>query len=105
MAESFDVYSDTFTVTTTPWGASLSFQLRPPHPIPQSDQEPFEQSTQLGTVRMSNEHLKVMVYMIARQVRRQEIDTGVQFEIPQSVLEQLGIQSVDWNTFWTSTGD
>ncbi len=105
MAEPFDFYSDAFTITTTPWGANLSFQLRDAHPVPPSDGAPVERPTPLGTIRMSNEHLKVMVFMLMRQIKRQENMTGVQFGIPIDVLNQLGIPREDWDALWTLEGD
>ena len=32
MTEPFDVYTDAFIVTVTPWGANVSISLREPHP-------------------------------------------------------------------------
>ena len=54
MSDPFDIYSDVFAISITPWGANLSFQLREAHPTTVSPKQP----KQLGTVRMSNEHLK-----------------------------------------------
>lgn len=48
----FDVYSDQFSITLTPFGANLSFAIREAHPSPTAS----PQVKQIGTVRMSAEH-------------------------------------------------
>ena len=64
MAEPFDVYSDGFTISTNPWGTNLVFGLLPAQPSLGSDEE----GTHLGTVRMSNEYLKVVAFALWRNV-------------------------------------
>ena len=96
----FDVYSDAFTITVTPWGANITFSLHQPHPSGPSSQPPQE----LGTIRMSNEHLKAMVFMLRRQVMQHEEASGVRCEVPIRVLAQLGIAPEDWQVFWTRRG-
>jgi hypothetical protein len=96
MAEPFDVYADQFLITLTPFGANLSFQAREAHPSPHA----VPASTPLGTVRMSVEHLKVMVMMVRNQVKTMESQTGVKFDVPTDVLSQLKIAREDWDYFW-----
>jgi len=96
-SEGFDVYSDTFTVTITPFGANLTFALREAHPS--SGRAP--QSRDLGTLRMSVEHLKTFVMITRRQILSVESDLGVKAEVPHKILNQLGIAPDDWDTFWT----
>lgn len=96
MAEPFDLYADQFLVTLTPFGANLSFEVREPHPSTHG----APSSVKLGTVRMSTEHLKVMVMMIRNQVRAVESQSGVKFEVPTNVLSQLNIALEDWESFW-----
>lgn len=95
-SESFDVYADQFTVTITPFGANLSFAVREPHPSPSG----APQSQNLGTIRMSVEHLKTMVMIVRRQILLVEGETGVRAEVPRNILNQLGIAPDDWDTFW-----
>ena len=109
MAEPFDVYSDAFALSTTPWGTSLVFGLSPAV-LPSA---PAEESTQLGTVpmsiepmqlgtvRMSNEHLKVVVFALWRNVLLHEENMGVQLGVPVQVLDQLGIPKDGWDSLWT----
>lgn len=94
--EPFDVYADQFLVTITPFGANLTFALREAHPLAQRT----PQTCQLGTVRMSVEHLKTMVMIIRRQVLKVEHDSGVKAEVAIPVLNQLGIAPEDWDNFW-----
>ena len=101
MPEPFDLYSDAFTVTITPWGANMSFQLRPAHPVPLSDGASADPLTQLGTIRMSNEHLKAMVFIIKRHLSQLEHESGVQHNVPADLLEQLGIPTDEWDEFWS----
>ena len=96
MTDAFDLYSDAFTVTVTPWGANLSFQLREAHPSPTSVQQPAH----LGTIRMSNEHLKTVIFMLRRQVLLHEEGTGTSYAVPTQILSQLGIAREDWDAFW-----
>ncbi len=95
--EPIDVYSDSFQLNTGPFGVTLNFMVSshaPPAPgtIPQSER--------LATVRMSLEHLKVMTFILTRQVLQHERETGVKIEIPVEVLNQLRIAQEDWQSFW-----
>lgn len=94
----FDIYCDAFTITITPWGANMSFDLREPHPAPTSIQQP----KRLGTIRMSNEHLKTLIFMLRQQMMKYEEETGARAEVPTQILAQLGIAPEDWDVFWAS---
>ena len=98
--ETFDVYSDGFTVTITPFGANLSFSIREAHPSPSKP----PQSQHLGTLRMSTEHLKVVVWIARKQVRHVEGQMGVKAEVPRDILNQLGIPPDEWDEFWKPIG-
>lgn len=60
MGEPFDVYSDSFTVTITPWGVSLNLFASEAQPAALAN----SQASRLGTVRTSNEYLKAMTYLL-----------------------------------------
>ncbi|MDP2952858.1 MAG: hypothetical protein Q8O76_06040 [Chloroflexota bacterium] len=92
----FDEYADAFTITLTPFGANLSFQVREAHPSPGRPQQVHD----LGTIRMSVEHLKTMVMIIRRQVLKVEEETRVKAEVPPAILQQLQIPLEDWEAFW-----
>ena len=98
MVEPFDIYADTFWVRVTPWGANLKFMVSEPPPI---ENEP---PRDLGTVRMSSEHLKVMVYILRNQIIRHEYDSRTFFDVPDWVLEQIGATREEWDSFWGRLG-
>ena len=95
--EPFDEYTDTFTVTITPFGANLSFSVREAHPAPGGVPKPQH----LGTLRMSVEHLKTVVMVTQRQILQVENESGVKAEVPRPILNQLKIAPEDWDTFWS----
>lgn len=96
MGEPIDVYSDQFMVTTTSWGANLSFLVNVPHPEP-TKPVPAER---VATIRMSNEHLKMMAMIITRQIKKMESELGIKIEVDPRVLNNLGIAREDWDNFW-----
>ena len=96
MPEPLDIYCDSFTITVGAWGSNLTFQLREAHPESTSIKQP----ERLGTVRMSNEHLKAMTFILRRQVIQYEQQHGVQCDLPVQVLSQMGIAPEDWDAFW-----
>ncbi len=98
MPDTFDIYSDNFTITLNPWGANLTFSLGEAHPAPATVSQP----TRLGTIRMSNEHIRAMAFILTRQLLLHEENSGVRYELPTAVLSQLGIALEDWNSFWRS---
>lgn len=97
MVEPIDTYSDQFMVTTTSWGANLSFLVNTPHP---EATKPVA-AERVATIRMSNEHLKVMAMVIVGQVKKMERETGVRVDIDSRVLNGLGIAREDWDSFWS----
>jgi hypothetical protein len=98
MPDPVDVYADQFQVNTGPFGCSLNFLLSGPTP-PAPGTAP--QVERLATVRTSLEHLKVMTFMLHRQVLHYEAETGTDIPIPTQVLNALRIGLEDWNLFWT----
>ena len=91
----FDEYADQFTITIHSFGANLSFAASVPHP-PTTGQT---QSQHLGTIRMSVESLKTMVFVIWHQIVRIEQSTGA-VKVPGEVLDQFQISLDDWNALW-----
>ena len=86
-----DVYADQFIVTTSLWGAALSFSKMPPHPAP--GQAP--QGVPQAVVRMSLEHAKVMTMIMKRQLKNWERE-NVEIALPQAALNQMGLSLEDW---------
>jgi hypothetical protein len=97
MTEPIDLYSDNFTVSIGPYGASLSFGVTVPHPEPSRPEPP----QRVATIRMSVEHLKTMAIIITRHVKRMEGELGISYNMPSNILAQLGIGREDWDAFWS----
>ena len=100
MSEPFDVYSDSTGLAISDWGANLQFYVRG---VVQPDGQATQQMY-LGTVRMSNEHLKVLTYILRRQIRQHESEANFQFEVPERTLDAFGIVGQDWQDFWAQAG-
>ncbi len=97
MAEALDVYADQFQVNTNPYGCSLNFLVSPPTPpAPGAPPQPQLQAT----IRMSLEHLKMMAFILHRQVKQHEEGTGTSVPLPLHMLNALQIGLEDWNGFW-----
>lgn len=97
MPDPQDVYCDVFQVTIGAWGATLNFSLSSntlPSPGAQA------QSNLVATVRTSLEHLKVMTFMLKRQLSNFESGQQINIELPIQVLSSSGIAPEDWDVFW-----
>ena len=101
MADVPDVYTDAVALNIGPFGCMLNFALSASVPPP-AGSGPVAQP--VATVRMSLEHLKLMAFLIRRQVRDYERQSGVQIPVPQDVLNQLRIGREDWEECWRATG-
>jgi len=99
MEDPIDVYSDQFMLTTTAFGANLSFYVNTPHPEQTKPIAPEK----LATIRMSIEHLKVLTTIIVKQVKKMESDTGIKVAVDRRVINGLGISPDDWEDFWKSS--
>ncbi|MGH2398099.1 MAG: hypothetical protein ACRDFW_14225 [bacterium] len=90
--ETPDVYSDQFRISTSPYGATLVFAKT------QADQpvgQPARTKDQV-IVRMSLEHLKVMIMVLRKNLKGHEQRTGVSVELPFDMLNSLGLSKEDW---------
>jgi len=97
MPEPIDIFSDQFQVTVGPYGCVLNFSLTSAQPPPPGAVRPADR---LASVRMSNEHLKVMTYILRRQIVDYERRLAVRVPVPQEVINALGIGREDWEEFW-----
>jgi hypothetical protein len=97
MAEPLDVYADQFQLSTAIYGATLNFLVSSPTPPAPGTAPPIER---LATVRMSLEHLKVMAFILRRQVLQHEQQTGTTIQIAAQALNGLQIGLEDWERFW-----
>jgi hypothetical protein len=97
MPEPVDIYSDQFQLSLGPLGCTMNFSLSSPRPTapgapPQADL--------LASVRTSLEHLKLIAFILRRQVLQYERNSGVRVELPMDVLNALQIGKEDWDSFW-----
>ena len=97
MDEPVDVYSDQFQISVGPYGCTLNFMVTSSTPSAPGMQM---QAQRAATVRMSPEHLKVMTFLLHRQLITYEKEAGVSVGIPNLILNGLGIGLEDWNSFW-----
>ena len=101
MEKPFDEYVDGFTVNSSPYGASLNFQRGNPKPAAIGSQPVAED---VGTIRMSLEHMKAMTFILRRQMEEFERKVGVNVQIPMALLNALNIAPEDWQEFWKPRG-
>jgi hypothetical protein len=99
MGEPIDIYSDQFQVSIGPYGCTLNFMLT--DPIPPSPGSP-PKAERLATVRTSLEHLKVMTFILRKQILQVEDNSGIKVQIPIQVLNSMGVSPEDWDAFWKS---
>ena len=94
--DAFDVYANTFGVTVTPMGGSLWFSLN------KTETEPMNPGVNqyLGTVRMSNELLKLLTYFLHSYIIHQEYQLQVEWPVPNDMLERSNISPTQWAAFW-----
>lgn len=96
-----DVYTDQLGVNIGPFGCALNFAISAPMPSPGGGAIPGQS---VATVRMSLEHLKVMTFLLRRQLLQFEETSGVQVQVSQDVLNQLRIGREDWDQQWGARG-
>lgn len=97
MPDISDVYSDGVSLNIGPFGCALNFAMSPA--VAQGGAA-GAMAQPVSTVRMSLEHLKVMAFLIRRQLRDYERQSGVEVPIPADVLNQLRIGREDWDECW-----
>ena len=97
MPDPVDIYSDQFQINIGPYGCVLNFSASDPQPPPPGA-PPHAQ--RLASVRMSLEHLKIMTYILRRQLVDYERRTGTRIQLPVEVINGLQIGREDWDGFW-----
>lgn len=97
MTKPMDFYADAFQVTTGAYGCTLNL-LRSASMLPRPGTS--QETECLATVRMSLEHLKVMVFILYRQLHQHEVQTNSMIPVANPVLNGLQIGPEDWEKFW-----
>jgi len=98
MNEIPDVYCDQFQINLSPYGATLNFSISPAIPPPPGG---VVQAERKATVRMSLQHLKLMAFILQRQLKAYERAHGVRIDLPAEVLNGTQIGPEDWAAFWS----
>ena len=99
MTTPFDIYTDYVSYWLTHWGTTISLHLQAPYP----DSDGNRPIRTLGTVRLSNEHLKVLLFNLSRTLAREEMRTNANYDATEEILAQSGIRREDWELFWNAT--
>lgn len=97
MAEKFDEYIDAYLQAPTPYGVAVTFLRSAARP---SAPGSAVQRDEVGTIRMSWEHFKLMAFLMRRTMLEVEQQTGAKFPVTISVLNELRIAPEDWEKFW-----
>ncbi|MBI2328137.1 MAG: hypothetical protein HYU85_00545 [Chloroflexi bacterium] len=97
MAEPFDEYVDQFTIGGGPYGVVLNLKKSSPKPAAPGSSP---QAEDIGAIRMSLEHFKMMAFIIKRQVDEIEKQLGVEIPLPVQLMNALKIAPEDWQAFW-----
>jgi len=97
MPELFDEYVDQFTMGGGPYGVVLNLKRSSPKPVAPGS---APQAEDIGAIRMSLEHFKMMVFIMKRQVDDIERQLGVEIPLPVQLMNALKIAPEDWQGFW-----
>jgi len=97
MEKPFDEYVDQFTANVGPYGIVLNFLRSQPKPVAVGSQPLADE---VGGLRMSMEHVKVMVYILKKLIHQVEEQLGVTVPVSYTVLNNLKIAPEDWESFW-----
>lgn len=84
-------FSDVFWTTLSPWSAVVTFGLR--------QASPDEKDVPKIRMRMPLQQAKALAVILLRNVRKYEDEANVNIELPQKLLEGLGIPLEDWQRF------
>jgi hypothetical protein len=97
VSEVFDEYIDQFTMGGGPYGVIVNLKKSSPKPVAPGSSP---QAEDIGTIRMSLEHFKMMTFIMKRQVDDLERQMGVEIPLPVQVMNALKIAPEDWQAFW-----
>jgi len=86
-----EYFSNIFWTSLSPWSATITFGLPPAGPD--------EQDIPKIRVQMPLQLAKALAVLLSRAVRRHERETNVAIELPDNLLESLGITPEEWKHF------
>jgi hypothetical protein len=93
----FDEYVDQYVMSANAYGVSMNFQKSSPKPISPGSNPVM---SEIGTIRMSLEHFKILAYLLKKQVNDIEAQLGIEIPLPVQLMGLLKIAPEDWQTFW-----
>ena len=97
MAEPFDEYVDQFIMGASPYGVIMNFRKTSSTPASPGTTPPVKE---VGSLRMSMEHFKVMAFLMRRQIMEMEQNLGIEISIPVQLMNALHIAPEDWQKLW-----
>lgn len=100
MPDPIDAYADQVQLQMGPFGCVLNFSASSPLPVAPGVPPPAQH---VASIRMSLEHLKVMAFILRRQMLEYERESRTRVAIPQEVLNALRIGPEDWDGCWGGT--
>lgn len=96
-----DIYVDSYQVSTNPYAGTINFMLSDPFPVAPGNPP---KSVPLASVRLSLENMKLLAFLLYRQIKLHEENLGVNIQVPLQVLNALQVGAEDWKTFWEHLG-
>ena len=84
-----EAFSDVFEVHVNPWSVALTFGRRATRPT--------ESNEYTVRMRMPLQQAKALAVVLLRSIRQYEQQADTDVDLPQQVLEGLGIAPEDWN--------
>lgn len=99
MADLPVLYCDGFEISLSAFGALLRFGARLPLPAQGQPAAPpaFIEQVRLG---MGLPHLKLAVAIMVREIMRHEAALKQRIEVPDDVLQSVGLPPAVWGQFW-----
>ena len=90
-SEMREEFSDVFDSHINPWSAVITFGNRAT--------KPEEDNHYTVRMRMPLQQAKALAVIMLRNIRQYERAAKVEIELPQAVLDGLGIAADDWRRF------
>lgn len=101
MAEPFDVYADSYQISTNPYAGTINFMLS--DAMPTAPGTP-PKNVHLASIRLSLENIKLLSFLLYRQIKQHEKNLGVNIQVPVQVLNAVQTGIEDWQSFWRDSG-
>lgn len=92
--ETFDIYTDSSSIAVGPYGVTLVLQISPAQPGMPGQVV----NSNLGAVRMSLEHAKVLAMMLRKQLKAFEDAAGYRIRVMPQAMNQVGLSEEDWDS-------